>query len=97
MAINQEAFEKGGAIPLRGGGIAYIYAPYGSVGGLIEGFVVGQDKDHNWQFTNVRTVTIGPDCNSVQTSFPGTPRNISPNDQRIVGSPRWWNAINTHF
>jgi hypothetical protein len=96
-ALNQEAFEKGGAIPIGHGATAYIYAPYGNVGGLIEGFVVGKDARHGGDFTNVRTVTVGPDYHSVGTSYPGLPNGVDAGNPSIVGSPRWWDAINTHF
>jgi len=96
-ALNQEAFEKGGAIPIGRGATAYVYAPYGGVPGLVEGFTIGKDARHGGDFTNVRTVTVGPDCHSVGTSYPGLPKGIGAGDQRIVGSPHWWDAINTHF
>lgn len=96
-ALNQEAFEKGGAIPIGGGATAYVYAPYGGVPGVVEGFIVGRDARHGGDFTNVRTVTVGPDCHSVGSSHPGLPRGVSESDSRIVGSPHWWGAINTHF
>ncbi|MCA1605840.1 MAG: hypothetical protein LC775_10290, partial [Acidobacteria bacterium] len=93
-ALNQEAFEKGIAIPLTHSATAYVYAPYGGIGELVEGFIAGKDARHGFDFTNVRTVTVSRDCQSVGTSYPGLPDFVDP---ATVGSARWWDAINSHF
>lgn len=100
IAVNQETFEKGGAVVQFGGKrIAYIYAPGGIIsfrGTEIASWgYAGADRDKSYKYTNARTVVVDKDCKTVITSFPGLPRNISPNDPRIVGNPRWREAVNT--
>lgn len=97
LNLNQEAYEKGGAITLSGGGIAYVYAPYVKAeagGNSVSGFVVGADSRNEFQYTNVRTVIVKPDCKTVETSYPGLPAGINATDPRIQGDPTWWKAFN---
>jgi hypothetical protein len=53
--------------------------------------IVGTDTENakGWR-TNVNTLVVEPDCQTVVTSHPGAPSNWDPYDQRITGHPEYW-------
>lgn len=99
MDIDQLTFENGGAFPQSGGRTAYIYAVPGPLNlDRLTGSIhnIGIDNTSNSKTkipgsqTNVNTVIVDADCQTVITSHPGIPANVSPNDPRITGYPDWW-------
>lgn len=88
--MNHATFHRATGVVGANGNIQYVYA-FPDNAAMKQRAYVGVDASRGGQGTNVNTVVVAPDCQTVITSHPGTPGNWSPADPRIGGStPRWF-------
>lgn len=92
---NDTTFHSGVGTVQNNRNIAYIYA-FPNMGGMpmlgIPPRVAanGLDRNNGYAITNVNTVIVAPDCETVVTSFPGLPdpRNFPGGAFGIGGTPQ---------
>lgn len=98
-ALNQATFQSATGFSSRGN-VAYVYAVPELKGNVMGTEVkaqvtVGTDSENSFKHTNVNTLIVAPDCQTVITSHPGLPEGMSDKDPRIYGTPVWVDRVPT--
>ncbi len=93
-AINNVTFNFGGVTDPATGDDTYVYvlAIDKIFFNAVEVFAVGIDGTpaHRGEYTNVNTLIVGDDCETVITSHPGMPSIRQTPNPNYNGTPKWW-------